>query len=236
MFSIHAGEFLVGEHIERHFPRANVWLPARDSGIDLLVTDQGNEGTLSLQVKFSRDFLATHMAPAFQASLRACGWWSLNASKIEESVADYWVLVLLGFNRRTTDFVVIPPKELLRRFRSIHGSAARIQSYVWVATDGRCWETRGLRRDDQLRVAAGEYSHSERDLTAYLNNWAPLERLVSGRGEARAERPSWWLAAQLAVAADRATPFPASVRFGGGWAWSRRLNRCPVERTTTRWI
>ena len=81
LFTIHAGEFVVGDHIERKFRRVNLWMPSRDTGTDLLVTDSKNEKTVSLQVKFSRDFLATHMSSIFQKPLRACGWWSLNREK-----------------------------------------------------------------------------------------------------------------------------------------------------------
>jgi hypothetical protein len=39
----------------------NVWIPTKDTGVDLLVSDRKNKKAVSLQVKFSRDFLATHM-------------------------------------------------------------------------------------------------------------------------------------------------------------------------------
>jgi len=61
LFTIHAGKFLVGEAIERRFPTVNVWVPAKDTGVDLLVSDASNQRAVSLQVKFSRDYLATHM-------------------------------------------------------------------------------------------------------------------------------------------------------------------------------
>jgi hypothetical protein len=34
LFTIHAGEYLVGSHIEQHFRRVNVWIPSRDTGVD----------------------------------------------------------------------------------------------------------------------------------------------------------------------------------------------------------
>ena len=55
-FTIYAGEFITGEHIERKFRKVNVWLASRDTGSDLLVTDAKNKTSVSLQVKFSRDF------------------------------------------------------------------------------------------------------------------------------------------------------------------------------------
>ncbi len=89
LFTIHAGEFVVGDYIERKFRRVNLWVPSRDTGTDLLVTNLNNEKAISLQIKFSRDFLTTHMPSIFQKPLRACGWWSLNREKIAKSNADY---------------------------------------------------------------------------------------------------------------------------------------------------
>src|SRR5713101_6816222 len=42
LFTIHGGEYLVGSYIEQHFKRVNVWIPSRDKGADLLVTDRHN--------------------------------------------------------------------------------------------------------------------------------------------------------------------------------------------------
>ncbi len=64
LFTIHGGEYLVGSHIELHFNRVNVWIPSRDKGADLLVSDRHNRRSLSLQVKSSKDFLVTHMGPS----------------------------------------------------------------------------------------------------------------------------------------------------------------------------
>ena len=177
LFTIHSGEHLVGSHIETYFSKVSVWVPSRDTGVDLLVSDRGNCRAVSLQVKFSKDFLVTHMDSLFQKNLRACGWWTIDRDKLRRSPADFWVFVLLGFAARTTDFVIIPPKELWRRLLSIHGSQKKIQSYIWVTEHKRCWETRGLQREDQLRLADGRYRDASRDLTKWLNNWAPVARL-----------------------------------------------------------
>ena len=178
LFTIHAGEFLVGEHIERTYPGVKVWVPTKDTGVDLLLTGDSNRRTVSLQVKFSRDFLATHMAPEFQKPLRACGWWTLNREKIAHSTADYWVFVLLGFARRSTDYVVIKPQELLTRLTDIHGSPKILQSYLWVTEKNRCWETRGLAKAEQSSIADDRYSGGARDFTAHLNDWRCVEQLV----------------------------------------------------------
>ena len=177
LFTVHGGEYLVGSHIEGRFKRVNVWIPSRDTGVDLLVSDHKSRRTVSLQVKFSKDFLVTHMKPQFQKSLRACGWWTINRDKLQASPADFWVFVLLGFDRRSKDYVIVPPKELLRRLKSIHGSQKAIQTYLWVTLGENCWETRGLKSEDQLRVAEGRYREQTRNFTKWLNNWSPVERL-----------------------------------------------------------
>jgi hypothetical protein len=73
LFTIHAGEFVAGDFIEGNFSGVNLWVPARDTGIDLLVTDSRNQKTVSLQVKFSRDYSAKHLPPISQKPLRPCG-------------------------------------------------------------------------------------------------------------------------------------------------------------------
>lgn len=115
IFSVHAGEYLTGSYIEQKFPNVNLWIPAKDTGIDLLVSDRPNRKTVSLQVKFSKDFLVTSKnwkAPEFQHKLRACGWWTLNSEKLLCSHADYWVFVLrqqeCGLCRDSTARTVAP--------------------------------------------------------------------------------------------------------------------------------
>lgn len=177
LFSVHAGEYLTGSHIERHFPRVNVWVPARDTGIDLLVSSRCNGRSVSLQVKFSKDWLVTDLGPEFQPSLRACGWWTLNRSKLHRSEADYWVFVLQGFASRSVDFVVVPPRQLLRRLERIHGRQSTIQTYLWITNNGSCWETRGLKKRDQHLITHGHFADHARDFSRWLNAWSPIAAL-----------------------------------------------------------
>lgn len=177
LFTIHAGEYLVASYIEQRFKNVNVWIPSRDTGIDLLITDRRSRTSVSLQVKFSKDFLFTHMRPIFQKHLRACGWWTINREKLRDSPADFWIFVLLGFRKGTADFVIVPTRTLRERMRSIHGSQRTIQSYLWVSERERCWETRGLSPKRQLQVAEAQFTEPHRDFTKWLNNWAPVNRL-----------------------------------------------------------
>lgn len=177
LFTIHAGEHLVGEYIERKFKNCNVWVPSKDTGVDLLVTNKKNNKSISLQVKFSRDFLVTHLSNEFQKPLKACGWWTLNPDKLKNSPADYWVLLLIGFNHKSINHIIIKPKELYRRLTQILVNESIFQSYLWITESGLCWETRGLRKPDQLRIVNSTFKHKERNFTPFLEDWSCIEKL-----------------------------------------------------------
>jgi hypothetical protein len=174
LFTIHAGEFLVASYIEQRFRNYLVWVPSRDSGVDLLLTDYDCKAAVPIQVKFSRDFLATHLSDALRPGLKACGWFTLKRQKIAQSTAQFWIFVLYPFHQKEVDFVIIPPSAALNLLTSLHGQRTAFQSYIWVTKDKRCWETRGLSREDHLSVSQGSYQNPARDLTPYLNNWSPI--------------------------------------------------------------
>jgi hypothetical protein len=182
LFTVHAGEFLVGCEIEKKFPRVNVWLPGKDTGIDLLLSNKDNTRMLPLQVKFSRDYLVTHIKdPTVFRNLRACGWWTPTREHIKGSPAQYWVFVLLGFSR-TAEFIFIKPDDLLRRLVSIRRKKGkrdihRLDTYFWVTQKGTCFETRDLDRAQQVAYAQGKCDDDARDFTQYLNNWKPIKAL-----------------------------------------------------------
>lgn len=179
LFTIHAGEFLVASYIEQQFRDYLVWLPSRDSGVDLLVTDRDCKAAVSIQVKFSRDFLATHMSDTLRPGLKACGWFTLKRQKIAQSTAKLWIFVLYPFQQKDVDFLIIPPSAVLDLLTSVHGQRSAFQSYIWVTKDKRCWETRGLNREDQLLVAQGSYQNPARDLSRFLNNWSPIHAVLN---------------------------------------------------------
>ncbi len=172
LFTVHAGEYLVGSHIEQSHPRWSVWVPSKDTGIDLLITGSRNRKAVSLQVKFSKDFTPQHPIVLTQGKLMAMGWWTHQKQKIQNSQADFWVFVLPSFIEHTTSFIIIPPSELLRRLRLIHGTTRkRIDSYLWVTKTHRCWEARGLANADQELMAFDRFSNKARDFSAFLNAW-----------------------------------------------------------------
>ncbi len=177
LFTIHAGEYLVGSYIEGNFKKYNVWVPSKDTGIDLLVTNPKNSKTTSLQVKYSKDWTATHMKPEHNNGFRSWGWWTLNPTKIKNSKADLWVFVMQSFAHKTTECVVIPPKTLLTVLKKLHGSPKKLyQTYMWVRNDDTCWETRGLKKAEKNSLADNNYENRDRDLTQYLNNWNPMKK------------------------------------------------------------
>jgi hypothetical protein len=176
MFTVHAGEYLVGSYIEKEFKKYNVWVPSKDTGIDLLVTDAKNSKAVSLQAKFSKDYTATHMKAIFANKFRAWGWWTLSSDKIRKSPAELWVFVMQSFQEKSIECIVIPPKVLLQRLRKIHGRKKLIQTYLWVTESKKCWETRGLGKADRILVANDSYRDKDRDFTAYLNNWKPMTK------------------------------------------------------------
>ena len=94
LVTVHAGEYLVGSYIEEQYRKEwNVWVPSKDTGIDLLVTDSENRKTVSLQVKFSKDHVPTaRRESSIKDRLLATGWWTHDAKKIDASKADFWVL------------------------------------------------------------------------------------------------------------------------------------------------
>lgn len=179
IFTIHAGEYLVGSEIENRFKNARVWVPSKDTGIDLLVTNNACKSPISLQVKFSKDFFSTRKKTQATEKLKSGGWWQFNKDKIESSPADYWVLVLYQFQSRQHDFIIIKPSKLIEMYNTISSSKSKIQSYVWV-TDHKtpqCWETRGLNKSDQIKISEGQFVSKARNLTKYLNNWSCIEKL-----------------------------------------------------------
>jgi hypothetical protein len=176
IFTIHAGEYLVATKIEETFPSARVWVPSKDDGIDLLVTNRNCSKSVSLQVKFSKDYLGNSVKPEIATGIKSGGWWTFSREKIEKSPADYWVLVTYSFHSRDFDFLLIKPLELVQLYDSL-GNKERINSYVWVTKSSQCWETRGLKTEEQSLVAQGKFSDKSRNLSKYLNNWSRIEAL-----------------------------------------------------------
>src|SRR3989339_1425367 len=158
IFTIHAGEYLVGDFLEKQFPECDVWIPSKDTGTDLLIANSRNrKRNIGIQVKFSKDFLP-QMEASFHGSLSACGWWTLNSDKTQHSNAELWVLAAYSFVEKRVQHIIIEPKELLKRLNKIHGQQKSINTYLWVTQDGKCFETRGLNKETANKLITGDYS------------------------------------------------------------------------------
>ena len=76
------------------------------------------------------------------------------------------------------EFIIIEPRELLKRVDGIHrGNPDKFQCYFCVTDDDRCWDMRGLKKSDVRLVAEARFKDEARDFTAYLNKWGPIEAL-----------------------------------------------------------
>lgn len=188
LFTVHAGEYLVGSEIEKRLPNANVWVPSKDTGIDLLVTDcthnDNGKGIVSLQVKFSKDFSITNDADLQQYGLDASSWYSLNRDKMFISPSDIWVFVIMPFTKTDIHYVIIPKDDLIYRLNQYKKSENRLDTYFRVITTSasskECWETRGLRRQEQIALYSCK-NHDNEDIqkrcfTQYLNAWHIIEQ------------------------------------------------------------
>ena len=174
IFTIHAGEYLVAAEIEKSLKGVAVWLPSKDTGIDLLLTDKANKKTVSIQVKFSKDFSVTHAKEQFRPNIKGTGWWTLNKDKIKNSQAEYWIFILYSLVDRTHDLIIIEPDELLSMFDKLNRRGERLQCYLTVTQKGKAFETRELPKEDLVLLCADKYINSDRSITKYLNDWSRI--------------------------------------------------------------
>ena len=135
LFTIHAGEYLVGQYIEDNYKKLNVWIPSKDTGIDFLVTNKSNTKSISFQVKLSKDYSSSQRKNEIQQQITVGGWLTLKHDKIEQSNADYWVIAILPNERYLKPiYIVITPKELLRKLKAVqlNGESKIYHFYPWI--------------------------------------------------------------------------------------------------------
>ncbi|MGS2743287.1 hypothetical protein ACU6TU_06775 [Halomonas sp. LS-001] len=178
IFTVHAGEFVFGEHVEKNFQGLRLWVPTKDTGIDFLVTDSAGRKTVSVQVKMSRDYRPSLATTEFDKSLKAAGWFVFSHSALESSPADIWSIILISHERKSKPvFLNVPPNELLRCLVETHGKQKNYHLYPWLFTDGRCIEGRGLKKADKRAFMARQYDTASRDLSTFHENWDFLNAL-----------------------------------------------------------
>ena len=178
IFTVHAGEYLVGTHLERTFPDCRVWIPAKDSGIDLLVTDESCSRAVSLQVKYSRDYTDSSPADPNRRAITRATFITVKREKLEASPARYWIIVLHSFAKKDPRFLVITPRELLKRIEAHHGRRASYILYFNVVGESKCWEMRAPRAEMKAALDAGTIARS-RDFTDALDNWSQIRHEIA---------------------------------------------------------
>jgi len=179
IFTIHAGEFLLASRIEQVSKELNVWIPAKDRGIDLLITDSTNCKTVSIQVKMTRDYRPPKATSDFQRILSGTGWVRINRKALELSEADLWSVVIVSPNRAELPmYLHIPPKILLQKLKDIHGDKKEYHFYPWVTNEGNCIHGRGMGRKQIKEYLQGVYDLGSRDLSEYYENWTFLDALL----------------------------------------------------------
>jgi hypothetical protein len=180
LFTLNAGEYLAGNELERR--GFVVWIPAKDTGIDLLVSDKSLKRVLPIQVKVSRDF-------SFEDSLRlhehvrATGWYTPRMEKVKNSPAAIWMFGIIKQGVKAIDWVIIPPQILYSQIAAVHHKKKGDQHiFIWISEKGRCWETNGLNKSDQYAIAREQYKNTKRELTPYLNDWKAITQALHTKG------------------------------------------------------
>ena len=187
LFTIHAGEYLVGQYIEDNFKKLNVWIPSKDTGIDFLVTNKSNTKSISFQVKLSKDYSSSQRKNEIEQGITVGGWLTLRHDKIEQSNADYWVIAILPNERYLKPiYIVIKPKELLMKLKAVqsNGASKTYHIYPWIKQGkGNKFEFaingRGLSKSEKVILKNNPRSIKDRDLTEFLDNWQCLNDLSS---------------------------------------------------------
>lgn len=179
LFTVHAGEYLVGAHLERCWgEEVAIWLPSKDLGIDLLLTRRstgvGGQRFVSLQVKYSKDYVADGTVSRLPDG-SVSGWWKFAPSELENSSADFWVLVIVPPDKGGTRYIVIRPDELLDRLRRLRDNAQRLDFYL-AASGDHCFETRGLSAARRSQVFGDPEQYEDRDFSRFLDGWSPIRQ------------------------------------------------------------
>jgi hypothetical protein len=178
IFTVHAGEFLVGEYIEKNYRNLNVWVPSKDTGVDLLVTNKSNSKSVSLQVKLSRDYRSIQTVDEFVRNMSVGGWLTLDHKKISTSAADLWVFILVSHEKRVDPkHLIIKPQQLLTHLVATHGESKKYNFYPWVMKNGVALDGRGLSVSDKNKLLAQDFELGPRDYSKYLSNWDAIDKL-----------------------------------------------------------
>lgn len=180
MFTVHAGEFIFAETVEKKFPKLRLWMPTKDTGVDFLITDAAGEKTTTVQVKMSRDYRPAMAQSVFDQQLSAAGWFVFTYKALTKTAASTWSLILVSPVRNQKPiFLNICPRILLQRLIQLHGEKEDYHLYPWVLKNKSCIDGRGMKRLDKRKYIDGNFDVRQRDMTDYLENWDFLTPVVN---------------------------------------------------------
>jgi hypothetical protein len=180
IISLHAGEYLVATEIQKQINIANIWVPGKDTGIDLLVSDETNKKNVSIQVKFSKDYHFNDNSNK-NKNIVCGGWWTLDYNKINGSKADFWIFVIYNFDKKNHYFIIIPIEELNQLYKSLNRKN-KFQSYfnIFLTNEEtkkeKTYETRDLKNEDIYNIITNNnVNYINRDVSKYLNYWEQIK-------------------------------------------------------------
>ena len=179
LFTIHAGEYLVGTHIEKRYKNITVWIPSKrnNKDIDLLVSNADNTETISIQVKSSKDYTHEFDNPLYRKKLMGSSFFNIKSAKLSNLKADLMVFVIHSFKLKKYHYIILKPEELLNHLKNIHGDKKDFQFYFWITKDEKCWDARGLKKQQKEAILDNDTIKidNKRDFSSFLNNWKPFE-------------------------------------------------------------
>lgn len=174
--SLHPGEVFVGNFIESNFKRLNLWIPAKDSGVDLLVTSISNNSSISIQVKSSRDYNMM-----VDSGIKSGSFFNVRRNNLISSPAKLWIFVQHSARSKgwCQDYIVFERDELVVQLEEVFGSPEQYTIYFSITGDGRVWITRGVPRKSLANMYGGDPAYRNREVLGKLNNWEALKSLQS---------------------------------------------------------
>jgi hypothetical protein len=173
-YQTHFAEDIVKDEIHKVFKnRFNVYIPTKDNGIDILLTDKENKKNVTIQVKWSKNH-----HPDYENQNDCFGWFTFKKNKLEKSIADFWVIVVPQSFTKKFKFVVVKPSELISMYKKFNIYDDVVNSYLDISGN-KVFESRGLskiERKDQIN--SKNNTNNPREFVDVLNNWARIEELM----------------------------------------------------------
>jgi hypothetical protein len=143
LWSLEPGECIVAEEILERLKDCEVYFPAHDVGVDLLVVK--GEKHVGIQVKESRYYVNRR----WRRGHVGYSWHSIKKAKFLKRKADFYIfltyLPVVGehkISRFENKFLIVPSAELERRMTVKDSGKNQIYSFCFHFEDGKVWDER----------------------------------------------------------------------------------------------